>query len=133
MGLKEVQEVGEFMIDPIELTYFDTCEVWRMADVEQPNGSIKQQRTRIYTNIPCGFSQGSSPSVNSITEGRFKKEDDVNKVQTKDKLFLNPSYLIQQGDKIVITHYGRTLNTTAGFPFIYDSHQVLVVEGTTYA
>ena len=121
------------MAEAIESTYFDTCEVWRMADVEQPNGSIKQQRTKIYSNILCAFSQGSTPSTNSITEGSYKKDEDVNKIKTQDKLYLNPSYIIKQGDSVIITHYGRTIKTTAGTPFIYDSHQVLWVEGTTYA
>lgn len=121
------------MAEPIESTYFDICEVWRMADVEQPNGSIKQQRTRIYFNVPCGFSQGSIPSVNSITEGSYKQKEEVNKVKSQNKLYLNPSYVINQGDQIIITHYGRTIKATAGTPFLYDSHQVLQVEELTYA
>lgn len=121
------------MAEAIESTYFDTCDIWRMADVEQPNGSLKQQKVKIYTALPCGYSQSSFPAINSVTEGRYKKEDVANKVSTQNKLFLNNSYLINQGDSVVITHYGRTINATAGYPFIYDSHQVFIVEGTTYA
>lgn len=134
MVTEKVQEVGEFiMAEAIESTYFDTCEVWRMADVDQLNGSVKQQRTRIYTGVPCGFSQGSTPAVNTMTEDSYTQGETVNRVKTQDKLYLNTSYEVRQGDSIIITHFGRTIKTTAGNPFLYDSHQVLYVEGTTYA
>jgi hypothetical protein len=120
-------------MEAIEATYFDTCEVWRLENVAQPNGSKKQQRVRVYAGIACALSMGNRPALNTITKGSYDMDEVVNKIQTQDKLYLNPSYLVKQGDEIIITSQGRTLTAQAGLPFLYDSHQELVVEDVRYA
>lgn len=120
-------------MEAIELTYFDTCEIWRMTNVSQPNGSLKQQRTQLYSAVPCALSIGTRPALNTITKGSYRDDEVLNQIETQDRLYLNPSYVVNQGDEIRITHQGRLITATAGFPFIYDSHQVMVVQNIGYA
>lgn len=117
----------------IESTYFDKCDIYRLVNLPQPNGSTKQERQLVYSAIPCAMSIGTRPALNSITDSLFKSTDVANRIMTKDKLYLSPDYGINQGDEIVITRYGRTSKATAGLPFIYDTHQVLHVENIGYA
>ena len=117
----------------IEATYFDRCDVYRMEDVQQDNGSYKQQRVKVFEDLSCALSIGSRPVINSITENDYKQGDVANIVKTQDRLYLNPSYIIKQGDELIIRRYGREIKATAGNPFVYDSHQVLIVENISYA
>jgi hypothetical protein len=120
-------------MEAIELTYFDTCNVYRLDNVLQANGSYKQARTQIYSNVKCALSVGNRPVVNTITEGSFKTDTVLNQIHTQDKLYLNPSFLINQGDEVIVSHQGRTIKATCGLPYVYDSHQVVTVERFTYA
>jgi hypothetical protein len=120
-------------MEAIEATYFDKCDIYRLAKTQQPNGSYKQQRTLIYSSLPCAYSKGSRPAINTITDVLGKETDVANMIMTRDKLYLNPSYIVNQGDEIIITRYGREFTVTAGLPFLYDSHQVLAVEDIRYA
>ncbi len=120
-------------MEAIETTYFDKCDVKRMDNVLQPNGTYIQQRVTVYSNVSCALSIGTRPALNSITEYSYKQGESLNLIQTQDRLFLNPSYIITQGDELTITHYGRTITATAGRPYLYSSHQVLVAEDIQYA
>lgn len=115
-------------MEAIELTYFDTCDVYRMVTMPQPNGSLKQERTKVYTGIKCAYSKGSRPATNSITEGSFKVGESINQIDTANVLYLNPKTTILQGDELVIMTQGRAFRVTAGLPFIYPTHQQLTVE-----
>lgn len=121
------------MIRSIEDTYFDSVSVYRNAKVKQTNGSFKFERTQVYQDLKCALSIGTRPSLNSITDGSFKQDEIVNLVQTQDRLFLSPEFIIQQGDEVIISHQGRNITATAGLPYLYDSHQVLHVEEMRYA
>ena len=121
------------MMEAIESTYFDTCSVWRMTNVLQANGAYKQQRTQVYTAVPCALSIGTRPALNTITKGSYDYDEVVNQIQTQDKLYLNPSYIVNQGDEVIVSHQGRSITATAGLPFAYDSHQMLIVENIRYA
>lgn len=120
-------------MEAIESTYFDTCQVWRMGNVLQANGSYKQARTQIYSNVKCALSIGTRPALNTITDSSFSSKEVLNQIQTQDKLYMNPSYIIQQGDEIIISHASRSLTVTSGLPFVYDSHQVMHIENIRYA
>lgn len=120
-------------MEAIEATYFDKCDVWRMDNVKQPNGAVKQQRTQIHADVKCALSIGTRPALNTVTDGMYKSNELINQVQTQDKLYLNPSFVIEQGDELIISHMGREITAQAGLPFIYDSHQVLHVQNIRYA
>lgn len=120
-------------MEAIEQTYFDTCTINRMSNVLQTNGSYKQQRTPVYTNISCALSLGSRPAINSITEKMYNREEVLNQIHSQDKLFLNPSYIVQQGDEVVVSRNGRTITAQLGQPFVYDSHQQVVLDQVRFA
>ncbi len=121
------------MMEAIESTYFDKCDVYRMDNVSLPNGSVKQQRIKVYENIPCALSIGSRPVLNSLTENDYRQGEALNRIQTQDRLYLSPFLIINQGDEIQISHYGRQIKATAGNPFLYDTHQILIAENINYA
>lgn len=122
------------MINPIEKTYLDTCSVYRMVSAKQSNGSLKQTRTSVYSNIPCAYSVGTRPALNQMmATGKVRQTDVADLIKTQDRMYLNPSYTILQGDEIVVTRYGRTYNLYAGRPFVYDTHQQLHVQEMDYA
>lgn len=120
-------------MEAIEQTYFDTCSIWRMGNVLQANGSYKQQRQQIYVDVPCALSMGSRPAINSITDKMYNREEVLNQVHSQDKLFLNPSYVVQQGDEVIVSRNGRTITAQLGNPFIYDSHQQVVLDQVRFA
>lgn len=117
----------------IESTYFDTCQVWRMGNTLQANGSYKQERQQVYDNVPCALSIGSRPAVNSITDKMYQRDQALNQVHRQDELFLSTSYIIQQGDEIIVSRNGRTITAQAGQPFVYDSHQQLHLDELRWA
>lgn len=121
------------MMEAIELTYFDTCTIKRMVNVQQPNGSYKQERQTIYSNISCALSIGSRPAINTITDKMYDREEALNQVHSQDKLFLNPSYIVQQGDEVVVSRNGRTITAQLGNPFVYDSHQQITLDQVRFA
>lgn len=120
-------------MEAIELTYFDTCTIKRMGNVLQANGSYKQARQTIYSNVSCALSIGSRPAINTITDKMYNREDVLNQIHTQDKLFLNPSYIIQQGDEVTVTRNGRTITAQAGQPFVYDTHQQITLDNIRFA
>lgn len=113
---------------PINSTYFDKCDVSRLQNVLQPNGSYKQQRVVVASNINCALSIGQRPSINSITKNEFSYDEVVNQVNAAYKVYMNPTTVIQQGDELTITHNGRTVIATAGLPYVYDVYQVFTVQ-----
>jgi hypothetical protein len=120
-------------MEAIEQTYFDTCTISRMGNVVQTNGSLKQQRVPVYTNIKCALSIGSRPAVNTITDKMYNRDDVLNQIHSQDKLFLNPSYIVQQGDEVVVSRNGRTITAQLGNPFVYDSHQQVTLDNVRFA
>jgi hypothetical protein len=125
--------LGNFKLTEIDRTYFDTVTVYRKVSKKQDNGSTKMVKTIIYEEIPCAYSIGTRPSLNSITEDHYRQQDAVNRIRTQHRLFCNPSYLIQQGDELQINANGRTIIATSGEPFVYPAHQHMHVQEIRYA
>jgi hypothetical protein len=77
--------------------------------------------TGIYTNEPCKLSQKSL--------GSNSQRESFNGITYESKLFLSPNVEIRQGDELIVTrHNGSTIKYKAGEPFIYPSHQELILD-----
>ncbi|MFS1514562.1 ABC transporter ATP-binding protein [Chengkuizengella sp. SCS-71B] len=101
----------------LEKLYEDRATIQRYLEDEEPDN--------IYKNEPCKLSK--------LSLGRNDQTEVQNNIQYQMKLFISPDLEILHGDEIIVTRYGRTLNYTAGEPFIYSSHQEVSLERKGYA
>lgn len=81
-------------------TYFDTCVIERMSDIENVESGITEQ---VYFPIhdgklPCAFSQGSMGNLPVI-----ENKEAFNISYEEQKLFLEPNIKVKKGDRITIT------------------------------
>ncbi|EPI31874.1 hypothetical protein D349_01025 [Enterococcus faecalis UP2S-6] len=81
-------------------TYFDTCVIERISDIENVESGITEQ---VYFPIhdgklPCAFSQGSMGNLPVI-----ENKEAFNISYEEQKLFLEPNIKVKKGDRITIT------------------------------
>ncbi|WP_328802021.1 ABC transporter ATP-binding protein [Paenibacillus sp. LX16] len=104
----------------LELTYEDSCAVYRYQDAKDPvSRETKQTAIMIYESLACRLSQTGL--------AKNGQSDAQNDTQYDAKLFLNPEVDIQQGDMILVTRRARLdvpERFVAGEPFPpYLTHQ----------
>jgi|SRR5699024_4751499 len=121
------------MIEPIEYTYFDVMDVYRMKDVMQPEGHYEQERTLHLSNIPCALAKAKMSTSTYVNDDNLA-QDSAKIVHNQLALYCNPKYDIKYNDELHITKYGRLNGTrqqqvtcTTGEPILYDSHQYMMV------
>jgi len=119
----------------IEQTYFDVMDIYRMVESVQTNGSIKMVRQVIYEGIPCAYSVGTRPNLNSVMENSYYNNESgsANRVRTQPRVFCSPAIFLKQGDEFIITTNYRYVTVTAGEPVVYPCHQVMHVQEVRYA
>ncbi|HBC4501557.1 TPA: hypothetical protein KES11_003111, partial [Enterococcus faecalis] len=103
-------------------TYFDTCVIERISDIENVESGITEQ---VYFPIhdgklPCAFSQGSMGNLPVIEN---KEAFKFNISYEEQKLFLEPNIKVKKGDRITITQgTGQKHVLFSKKPFYYPSH-----------
>lgn len=109
-------------------TYFDTCVIERMNDIENTENGITEQ---VYFPIhdgklPCAFSQGSMGNLPVI-----ENKEAFNISYEEQKLFLEPNIKVKKGDRITITQgTGQKHVLFSKKPFYYQSHIEVVLSGS---
>ncbi|MBD9947506.1 hypothetical protein [Enterococcus faecalis] len=110
-------------------TYFDTCVIERMSDIENTESGITEQ---VYFPIhvgklPCAFSQGSMGNLPVI-----ENKEAFNISYEEQKLFLEPNIKVKKGDRITITQgTGQKHVLFSKKHFYYPSHIEVVLSGSS--
>ena len=109
----------------IEKTYDATCNIYIMKKTKE-KGITKQEPFLIAENVKCALSQRQLSASNQTRS--------VSYVDYEHKLFLPPNINVEAGGNIEVTRFGRTYYfKSVGEPFIYDSHQEVIVSYTQRA
>lgn len=104
----------------LETMYTDKVTVFRHQKIKKPNGETKLEPVPVYENQPCRISQ-KALAVNGQTEAH-------NQIAYETKLFLAPELEIKQGDKLEVTRGSTVRSYTAGEPFLYPTHQEVILQ-----
>lgn len=106
--------------DALARLHKDTCTVYEMAEVKNPDGSTDAKLTPVLTDIACHLSYGKgTPAQGSDTA--------TTTVQSP-RLFLASGYTIKPGSRVLVKHEGReTEYMCSGEPEVYASHQAIPV------
>ncbi|PEA53433.1 hypothetical protein CON64_18495 [Bacillus pseudomycoides] len=107
----------------IESTYFDRCDVYRLTNVTQPNGSVKQGYKLLTENNKCALSTLTSSSMSSVS-----LEEPFEFIRSNFKLFISPKVDITQGDKVIVYYEGQIIITFAGEPYPYPTHSEIILK-----
>lgn len=101
-------------IEILEKTYFDKANIIRKVKEKNKNTGVTELIDKvIYSNIKCAISKGST----SINIG------DVANTSNSTRLYCNPNYLIETGDKVKVTfENGLESEFITSKPFFYKSH-----------
>lgn len=104
----------------IEKLYDSTCTIIRHEKYKDSKTKETKMGSIIkFENIPCRISK-QSLSKNNQT-------DTINKIIYEIKLFINPKLEILQGDIVQVTKFGSTVKYLAGEPFLYSTHQEVLL------
>ncbi|WP_273483619.1 ABC transporter ATP-binding protein [Desulforamulus ruminis] len=106
----------------LEKLYEDRVTVSRYVKGKKPSGetALTLQPVHEHENIPCRLSQ-KALAVNGQTEAQ-------NNIRYETKLFLAPEIEIRQGDVLAMTRAGKPWTYTAGEPFLYPTHQEILLQ-----
>lgn len=104
----------------IDKLYDSTCTISRYEKYKDPVTKETKTGPNIkYKDIPCRISKQSLSKNN--------QNDIFNKVIYEIKLFIAPDIDIKQGDEIEVTKFGLIVRYTAGEPFLYSTHQEVIL------
>lgn len=104
-----------------KIYYHSVCDVITYEKVKDPiTKRTGFTESVLYHGIPCYLSFGSpSPSA----------DDNVSAVTQTPSLFLDPSYVIPSGSKVIVTQRGRmSVWKNSSEPRVYESHQEIALE-----
>lgn len=112
-----------YLHDPIESTYHDRVNVYRLTKLTTEWGEETHQRTLVYKNLKCAV---SFTGMNDRNKAPFVYIDTVTaKLEYHSKLYFNPRYEIIAGDEVEDISTGRKY--LAGECAIYNSHKEVVM------
>ena len=100
----------------LEQTYFDKVTVKRVQKVvDEDTGITENKLVAVYEDIKCAVS--AKESTREVPNGK------VASIVILNKLFINPSYIIDVGDTLEISFFdGRKDVYLASKGFYYHSH-----------
>lgn len=114
-----------YMSAALSHMYTDRVTVKRYSESFSTIGRTSISEAVIYADIPCRLSK-KTPSANVQMESS-------NNLNETAMLYLDKQYIIKQGDELYLTREGRTYHFQAGEPYLYASHQEIVVNRKEYA
>lgn len=98
--------------------YFDVADIYRISQVEDNDGLMKQSRQKIYEDIKCSLSQKNISSLNQDTN--------TNVLTMKHMLFVSDEIDIKPSDIIHIKNKNEYFK--AGECFVYPvSHSEILL------
>lgn len=103
----------------LEKTYFDEANIYRSSKVKE-NGQTKFENNILYEKQACAISKKTLPNNN--------QSESSNAIIDAVTLFITPEIEIKQGDIVEVTHFGRTHKYIAGEPFVYATHQEILLD-----
>lgn len=113
----------------IESTYKGTCNVYeygKYTDPETEEMIVDLSPNPIHENIPCKLSK---KTINPTNQTEM-----ANTIQYSPVLFINPDITIKPGSRIIVTQNGVTREfEQSGEPFVYETHQEIVLQRTDRA
>lgn len=109
----------------IKRMYTDRVTVKRYAESISTIGRTSITEAPVYNNIPCRLSKKTQ-------SGNMQMEPSNNLNETA-MLYVDTEYVIKQGDELHVTRGNRSYHYQAGEPFVYESHQEIVVSRKDYA
>lgn len=111
----------------IESTYKGLCTISEYESYREPETEeLKQRLEPIHENIPCKLSK---KTINPSSE-----TDIASIVRYAPMLFIAPEIEIKPGSEILVTQYGITrVFKQSGEPFVYETHQEIMLQRTDKA
>jgi len=103
----------------LEKTYFDEANIYRSVKKKE-NGQTKFVNSLLYKKQVCAISKKTLPNNN--------QSESSNAIIDAVTLFIAPELEIKQGDVVEVTHFGRTHKYIAGEPFVYSTHQEILLD-----
>ena len=98
--------------------YFDIADVYRISQLEDKDGLMKQSRQKVYEDIKCSLSKKTISSLNQDTN--------TNTLTIKHMLFVSDEIDIKPSDIVYITNKNEYYE--AGECFIYPaSHSEILL------
>lgn len=108
----------------IESTYEGLCTIYEYKEIEDPDTGetiVSPEPVPVHENVPCKLSK---KTIAAADGGEV-----TNTIKYEPVLFINPDIEIKPGSKIVVTQYGATREyKRSGEPFIYETHQEIVLQ-----
>lgn len=105
----------------IERYYTDRATIMRRWKTVTEHGETRQKSLEtVYEKVPCRISQ-KELSINNQSEP-------ANEISYEVKLFISPSITIMQGDVVEITRGSSARKFKAGEPFLYSTHQEVILQ-----
>lgn len=105
----------------VERFYEDRATIRRFAEEETPWGETRLIEKVVHQDVPCRLSyRAIGVSVSYQTES-------VNRIEYETKLFVAPEVDVRAGDVIAVTKAGVTREYVAGEPFVYATHQEVIL------
>lgn len=117
----------------IATTFFDTCIIERLQDIENKDTGVTEQGYAPINNqeqsLPCALSQSGLGSAGALAV--VENAGAVNVTYEEQKLFTGPGVDIKKGDRIKITQAtGHEYILFAKKPFHYPSHTEINLTGS---
>ncbi len=113
----------------IEITYKGICDIYeygKYTDPETEETIVGLDPNPTHKNIPCKLSKKTITATNQT--------EIANTIQYSPVLFINPDIKIKAGSKIVVSQHRVTREfEQAGEPFVYETHQEIVLKRTDTA
>ena len=98
--------------------YFDIADIYRISQVEDNDGLMKQSRQKVYEDIKCSLSQKTISSLNQDTN--------TNTLTMKHILFVSDEIDIKPSDIVYVKNKNEYFK--AGECFVYpDSHSEILL------
>lgn len=98
--------------DILASTYNDLMNVIRYEEVEDESHLSEMKEVVKYLDVACELDKESTAYLTG----------DIASVVADYTIFTRPNIDVLEGDKLIITHLGRTYEGEAGLPFKYPSH-----------
>ena len=108
----------------IESQYKGLCTIYEYIEIEDPDTGetiVSPEPVPVHENIPCKLSK---KTISAADGGEI-----ANTIKYEPVLFISPEIEIKAGSNIVITQHGVTREfKRSGEPFVYDTHQEIVLQ-----